>query len=80
MVEFDRSLAHQWPNDSQGTFILPEVDGGTLTALIDAQPEWGAVSLGSLDPSLHAVTLSPSNLTADAGCALPHMLCAKHCS
>ncbi|TFK90124.1 hypothetical protein K466DRAFT_638963 [Polyporus arcularius HHB13444] len=49
MVEFDRSLAHQWPNDSQ---------------------EWGAVSLGSLDPSLHAVTLSPSNLTTDAGCVL----------
>ncbi|RPD64172.1 hypothetical protein L227DRAFT_571740 [Lentinus tigrinus ALCF2SS1-6] len=49
MVEFDRSLAHQWPNDSK---------------------EWGAVSLGSLDPSLHAVALSPSNLTADAGCVL----------
>ncbi|KAI0695325.1 putative zinc-finger of transcription factor IIIC complex-domain-containing protein [Cerioporus squamosus] len=53
MVEFDRSLAHQWPNDCK---------------------EWSAVSLGSLDPSLHAVTLSPSNLTADAGCGLPHML------
>ncbi|KAI0741644.1 transcription factor IIIC subunit delta N-term-domain-containing protein [Daedaleopsis nitida] len=49
LVEFDRSLAHQWPTDCA---------------------EWGAVSLGSLDPSLHAVALSPSNITADAGCVL----------
>ncbi|OBZ74220.1 hypothetical protein A0H81_05959, partial [Grifola frondosa] len=32
--------------------------------------DWGAVSLGSLDPFLQAVTLSPSNLTVDAGCVL----------
>ncbi|KAI1793486.1 transcription factor IIIC subunit delta N-term-domain-containing protein [Ganoderma leucocontextum] len=47
MVEFDRSLAHQWPADCT---------------------DWGAVSLGSLDPSLQAVALSPSNLTTDAAC------------
>ncbi|PIL25172.1 hypothetical protein GSI_13061 [Ganoderma sinense ZZ0214-1] len=47
MVEFDRSLAHQWHAEY-----------------------WGAVSLGSLDPSLQAAALSPSNLTADAGCVL----------
>ncbi|KZT09847.1 uncharacterized protein LAESUDRAFT_721997 [Laetiporus sulphureus 93-53] len=32
--------------------------------------DWGAVSLGSLDPVLRAVSPSPSNLTADAGCLL----------
>ncbi|KAH9940878.1 transcription factor IIIC subunit delta N-term-domain-containing protein [Epithele typhae] len=33
--------------------------------------EWGAVSLGSLDPSLTAVAPSPSNLTAGAGWVRP---------
>ncbi|PCH44432.1 hypothetical protein WOLCODRAFT_105111 [Wolfiporia cocos MD-104 SS10] len=32
--------------------------------------DWGAVSLGSLDPILRAVTPSPSNFTTDAGCLL----------
>ncbi|KAI0794108.1 transcription factor IIIC subunit delta N-term-domain-containing protein [Fomes fomentarius] len=49
MVEFDRSLTHQWAADCA---------------------DWGAVSLGSLDPSLQAVAPSPSNITADAGCVL----------
>ncbi|TBU30572.1 putative zinc-finger of transcription factor IIIC complex-domain-containing protein [Dichomitus squalens] len=49
MIEYDRSLPHQWPIDCS---------------------EWGTVSLGSLDPSLWAATLSPSNLTMDAGCVL----------
>ncbi|KAI0331648.1 hypothetical protein GY45DRAFT_1369805 [Cubamyces sp. BRFM 1775] len=30
--------------------------------------DWGSVCLGSLDPSLQALALSPSNLTSNAGC------------
>ncbi|KAI0831996.1 putative zinc-finger of transcription factor IIIC complex-domain-containing protein [Trametes gibbosa] len=32
--------------------------------------DWGSVCLGSLDPSLSALALSPSNLTSNAGCVL----------
>ncbi|KAH8104064.1 putative zinc-finger of transcription factor IIIC complex-domain-containing protein [Cristinia sonorae] len=32
--------------------------------------DWGAVSLGSLDPHFRSVTSSPNNLTPDAGCVL----------
>ena len=46
-------------------FALTIYGDGTLKS---TRAEWGTVCLGSLDPSLQAVTLSPSNLTADAGC------------
>ncbi|KAI0642097.1 putative zinc-finger of transcription factor IIIC complex-domain-containing protein [Trametes meyenii] len=36
---------------------------------IDCQ-DWGSVCLGSLDPSLQALALSPTNLTSNAGCLL----------
>ncbi|KAH9943814.1 transcription factor IIIC subunit delta N-term-domain-containing protein [Amylocystis lapponica] len=49
MIEFDKTLAHQWPADCQ---------------------DWGAVSLGSLDPVLRAVAASPSNISADGGCVV----------
>ncbi|KAI0675674.1 putative zinc-finger of transcription factor IIIC complex-domain-containing protein [Trametes maxima] len=32
--------------------------------------DWGSVCLGSLDPSLQALALSPTNLTSNAGCLL----------
>ncbi|ETW79260.1 hypothetical protein HETIRDRAFT_478665 [Heterobasidion irregulare TC 32-1] len=36
---------------------------------VDSQ-EWSAVVLGSLDLALRSVSVSPSNITADAGCVL----------
>lgn len=38
-----------------------------MHCLIVYHTEWGAVALGSLDLSLRSVSVSPSNLTADAG-------------
>ncbi|KAH9857250.1 putative zinc-finger of transcription factor IIIC complex-domain-containing protein [Lenzites betulinus] len=32
--------------------------------------DWGSVCLGSLDPSLNALALSPSSLTSNSGCVL----------
>ena len=63
MIEFDRTLTHPWAADCQGDDWLSVARIGGLSALLD----WGSVALGSIDPTLRAVTASPSVVTSGTG-------------
>lgn len=69
IIKHDKNIVSQWSAESQGRFFLnaPHGPHRCQFCLIAYQKEWGAVALGSLDLSLRTVSVSPSNLTADAG-------------
>ena len=66
VIEFDRAIRHQWPIDCTGIVTDTYSDFSTERSSL-LPTDWSAVSLGSLDLSLQAVAVSPSNLTLDAG-------------
>jgi general transcription factor 3C protein 4 len=61
-----RALYYHWPTDSQGTHVR-HCRRRAWPAVDTSLPEWGAISLGSLDLSLRAVTSTPCILSSEKG-------------